>query len=186
MPKLRLIGRGGLTVGFPTNCSGAVLVSSPIAFPSGRFTYRFEGVDEVGIGFEHDTGKEVVFGSTEGQSLRYAGDANVEISASATKSLVFVVQNTDRYAVGFNFSVSHDEGFGASVNPSSAIVPAGGVVSVQVNVQLTSDSVPDKSSHEFVLTAANECKTLSASTVAIVSNLWFFFSPHTFIPSSPD
>ena len=174
MPKLRLIGRGGFTVDFPTNCSGAVLVSSPIVFPSGRFTYRFEGVDAVGIGFEHDTGKEVVFGSSEGQSLSYAGDANVEISASATKSLEFVIQNTDIYAVGFNLSVSHDDGFSAIANPSHTVVPAGGAVRVQIDVQLTSDTLPDKSSHEFVLTASNECKTLTASTVATVSNYFYY------------
>lgn len=169
-PKLSLVGRDGFTVDFPVNCSGAVLVSSPgIIFPPGRFTYRFEGIDEAGIAFEHDTGKEVFIGSAEGHSLRYAGDANVEISGSATKSLVYILENNDRYDVSYHLSVGTVDGFSATVNPSIATIPPGGAVSVQVNVQLTGDSLADGSSHTITLHARDGCKVLSASTNVTVS-----------------
>lgn len=152
-----------------------MLVSSPgIIFPPGRYTYRFEGIDEAGIAFEHDTGKEIVFGSAEGHSLRYAGDANVEISGSATKSLVFVLQNSERYSVGYHFTVANVDGFSATVNPPTAVIPPGGAVNVQVNVQLTSDTLPDKSSHKFVLSARDGCKVLSASTNITVSSSYLY------------
>jgi hypothetical protein len=155
-----------------------VLVSSPgIIFPPGRFTYRFEGIDEAGIAFQHDTGKEVFIGSTEGHSLRYAGDASVEIAGSETKSLNFVLQNNDHYDVSYHFSVATIDGFSATVNPSRATIPPGGAVSVQVNVQLTGGSeLPDGSSHKITLQARDGCKVLSASTNVTVSGTYYSLS----------
>ena len=156
-----------------------MLVSNPgVIFPPGRFTYRFEGIDgETGIAFEHDTGKEVFIGDAVGHSLRYAGDTNVEISGSATKSLVYILENNDRYDVSYDFSVGTVDGFSATVNPSIAtLVPPGGAVSVQVNVQLTGDSLPDGSSHTITLEARDGCKVLSASTTVTVSSYFKFLN----------
>ena len=123
----------------------------------------------MGIPFEHDTGKEVFIRSAEGHSLRYTGEANVEISESATKSLVFVLQNNDLYDVGYHFTVANVDGFSATVNPPWANIHPGEAVTVQVDVHLTSDTLPDKSSHKFVVSARDGCKILNASTNVTVS-----------------
>jgi hypothetical protein len=71
---------------------------------------------------------------------------SVKISGSETKSLVFVLQNNDRYDVSYHFSVATVDGFSTTVNPSRATIPPGGAVSIQVNLQLTGDSeLPDGS-----------------------------------------
>ena len=61
------------------------------------------------------------------------------------------------------------DGFSATVNPPSAVIHPGEAVTVQVDVHLTSDTLPDKSSHNFVVSARDGCKVLNASTNVTVS-----------------
>ena len=170
MPKLHLIGEGVITVDFPTRCSEAVLVSSAVVLPIGNVSYYFEGVDGAGVRFEYDTKKMATFENNGKYLLSYVGDSNVEVTKSEKKSLLFSIQNDNDYQSRFNFSISDVAGFSESVQPSSAIIPAKGVVNVKVDVEITSDSIPDKSSHDFTLTASNECKRLTVSTTVTVSS----------------
>lgn len=167
---LNLVNDNGVTsYRFPLrSCSG--LLTGVGTFPLGDYTFHMEGVDLTGNSFLAKTKRKASF-SPGNDFYRFTSKQPIDVSIDQLFNLTMELSSTNPYGgMMFDFNLEDIEYFSAVVNPTSAVVPSGGSIEVNVTAVITSYEVQDGSSHVFTVTASNQCFTLSSSATVIVKH----------------
>lgn len=155
-----------------TPCSGS-LVSDPIVFPPGEFSYQLVGRDTNDIGFSYDTRTNVIFTYNRNYTGLFSikGPSLVEMDPYEIVTLTYTLHNNALYSAQFRLSAERISGFATLLRTPEVRVPASGIAEIEVLVRRTSSSIRRGTSHSLTITASNDCFMVATSTTLQIKEL---------------
>ena len=149
-----------------TRCSGS-LVSGPLDFPLGEFSYQIAGIDTSDISFRYNARKNATFtyNSSVSRLFNMNGSSRIEMDPFEIVTLTYRLYNHAPYSVEFHIRAQRVTGFATHVQPSLTRVPAGGNVEIEVSVRCLSSAISRGTSRTLSVAASNDCLNISTFTI---------------------
>ena len=149
-----------------TRCSES-LVSDPLDFPLGEFSYQIAGRDTSDISFRYNARKNATFTYNPSVSRLFnmRGSSRIEMHPFEIVTLTYHLYNRAPYSSEFRIHAQRVTGFATHVQPSLARVPAGGSVEIEVSVHRSSSVISRGTSRTLSIAASNDCLNISTFTI---------------------